>query len=83
MRRKLATLLATALVGGTIALGSAAPAHARHCDSTIITTDDPVILYTCQVVDSAPQPGPTIDHYYYTVTGAVHSVYCKYVSPSC
>lgn len=81
MRRKLATLLATALVGGTIALGSAAPAHATHCEA--ISTDDPVILFTCRVVDAAPQPGPTIDHYYYTVTGAVHSLYCKYVSPYC
>ncbi len=81
MRRKLAALLATALAGGMIAVGSAAPAHASHCDA-IINTDDPIILYTCRVVDTAPQPGPTIDYYYYLVTGIVHNAYCK-VSPHC
>jgi hypothetical protein len=81
MRRKLALLAATALVGATIAVGAASPALADHCDE-IFNTDDPVIIFTCRVVDSAPEPGPTVDHYYYLVTGVVHQVYCV-ASPYC
>jgi hypothetical protein len=80
MKRKLATLLATALAGGMIALGAASPAHANHCD--IIWTDDPVIIFSCQVVDSAPPLKPTIQHYSDLAFDTVHFVYCT-ASPNC
>lgn len=81
MRRKFALLMTALLAGATMSVTAVTPAHASHCDDII--TDDPIIIYSCRVVDGAPQPGPTIDHYYYTVTGAVHSLYCKFVSPYC
>jgi patatin-like phospholipase/acyl hydrolase len=81
MRRKLTLLFATALAGGMIAVGPASPASANHCDP-LFSTDDPVILFTCRVVDSAPEPGPTINHYYWLAFDTVHYAYCT-ASPSC
>lgn len=41
-----------------------------------------MLAYVCRIINSAPEPGPTINHYYYQVTGAVHTAYCQ-VSPYC
>lgn len=77
MRRKLALLTVGLVAGATISVGAAAPAHAQTCTAT-----DPILAYVCRIVNTAPQPGPTINHYYYLATGAVHNVYCQ-VSPYC
>lgn len=81
MRRKLAMLTATALAAGALTVGAASPAQANHCDP-ILSTDDPVILFTCAVVDTVPPPGPTIQHYYDVAFDTVHFVYCT-ASPRC
>lgn len=81
MRRKLGVFLATALAGGMIALGPASPASAGPCDE-IISTDDPIILFACRVAGSAPEPGPTVTHYYNLAFDTVHFAYCT-VSPNC
>ena len=84
MRRKLAMLLATALAGGMIAIGSASPASATHCEA--ISTDDPVIIYSCRVVDAAPPIKDTIAYYANLAAdlafGTAHWAYCQ-VSPYC
>lgn len=81
MKRKLATLLATALAGSAIAVGAASPAHATHCDK-VISTDDPVIIFSCQVVDAAPDLKPTVAYYSDLAFDTVHLVYCT-ASPNC
>jgi hypothetical protein len=81
MKRKLATLLATALAGGVIALGAASPASADHC-TEIFSTDDPIIIFSCQVVDAAPDLKPTVAYYSDLAFDTVHLVYCT-ASPNC
>ena len=80
MRRKLALLTTTALAAGALTVGAASPALATHCEN--ISTDDPVIIFSCQVVDAAPELKPTIQHYGDVVFDTVHVVYCT-VSPNC
>lgn len=80
MRKKLALLTTTALSAGVLAVGVASPAHANHCDP--IYTDDPVIIYSCQVVDAAPDLKPTVNHYYTLAWSVIDTVYCT-ASPTC
>lgn len=80
MRRKLALLTATALAAAALTVGASSPAYASHCDDII--TNDPVIIWSCQVVDSAPDLKPTINHYYTAAWTVIDAVYCT-ASPTC
>ena len=72
------SLVAAGLLAGATMLVTASPAQAQNCQSA----GDPVLGYVCTIVNNAPEPGPTIDHYYYTAFNTIHVVYCT-VSPSC
>lgn len=78
MRRKLALITTGLLAGATLSVAGGTPAHAQQCEST----GDPVLGYVCTIVNNAPEPGPTIDYYYWLATGTVHWAYCQ-VSPHC
>lgn len=80
MRRKLSLMAATALAAGALTVGVAAPAHATHCEN--IYTDDPVIIYSCRVVDAAPDLKPTIQHYADALWATIDFVYCT-ATPNC
>lgn len=78
MRRRAALLAAGLLAGATISVSGGTPAHAQStCTST-----DPVLAWVCRTVGSAPQPGPTITHYYDEAGKLVYRVYCT-VWPPC
>lgn len=78
MRKRAALLAAGLLAGATMSVTGAAPAQAQTCQST----GDPVFAYVCLIVNNVPEPGPTIDHYYYVVFSVTDKVYCT-LSPSC
>lgn len=78
MRKKATLAAAGLLAGATMSVTGASPAHAQTCESS----GDPVLAYVCTVVNNAPPPGPTIDHYVYVATSTVHWAYCQ-VSPHC
>lgn len=80
MRRKFALLTTAALATVALTVGGAAPAYATHCEN--IQTDDPVIIYSCRVVDAAPDLKPTISHYYTLAWSLIDTVYCT-ASPNC
>lgn len=77
MRKRLATVLATALMGGVIAVGGATPAQACH-----EIGDDPVYNWVCGSVHNAPGVKETVAYYANVVTSTVHWAYCE-VSPHC
>ncbi|HYP23961.1 MAG TPA: hypothetical protein VEV43_10330 [Actinomycetota bacterium] len=79
MRKKMSLVAVGLLAGATMSM-TASPAHAQPDPNCAAT--DPVLAYVCRIINSAPEPGPTINHYYYQVTGAVHTAYCQ-VSPYC
>ena len=63
-----------------MSLTTASPAGAQPDPGCVAT--DPILAYVCRIIGSAPEPGPTINHYYYVVFGITDYVYCS-VSPSC
>lgn len=80
MRKRAAVLAAGLLAGATISLTGASPAQAQPDPGCAAT--DPVLAYVCSIINNAPEPGPTINHYYYVIFGITDKVYCT-VSPSC
>ncbi len=78
MRKKLTLVAAGLLAGATMSMTVASPAQAQTCQSD----GDPIFGYVCTIINNAPEPGPTIQHYYYVATGTVHWAYCQ-VSPHC
>ena len=80
MRKRASLVAAGLLAGATMSMTMASPAGAQPDPGCVAT--DPVLAYVCRIIGSAPEPGPTIEHYYYLATGAVHYAYCQ-VSPYC
>jgi cytochrome c5 len=78
MRKRLSLVVAGLLVGGIASIGAAAPAYA--CDE--VMGGDPVYDYVCGTIHAAPEPGPTIAHYYDLAWSLADYVYCT-ASPNC
>lgn len=79
MRKRLSLVMAALFVGGIASVGAASPAYA--CDE-LTTGDDPIYNFACNAVHAAPEPGPTIDHYYGVFWNLADFVYCT-ASPGC
>ncbi len=78
MRKRLSLVAAGLLAGATMSMTAASPAHAQVCYSD----GDPILGYVCMILNNAPEPGPTVDHYVYVATSTVHWAYCQ-ASPHC
>ena len=79
MRKRLSLLVTGVLVAGGVTVGTASPAYA--CHELGASSDDPIYQFTCDVVHSAPEPGPTIQYYYWKVGETAYDVYCKLWPP--
>lgn len=79
MRKRRSFVAAALFVGAIASIGAAAPAYACH---ELTTGDDPVYNYVCDTVHAAPEPGPTITHYYNLAWTLADFVYCT-ASPNC
>ena len=79
MRNGLSLLAAGLLVAAAVTVGTASPAYA--CDELTADGEDPVYRFLCNAVHAAPEPGPTIQHYYQEAGETAYGVYCKLWPP--
>ena len=80
MRKKLSLLFVGMLAAGAVTVGAASPAYA--CHELVADGDDPIYRFACNTAHSVPEPGPTVDYYYWWATSIAHNAYCA-VSPHC